>query len=215
MAPRRARVNASGAYERRLVPELLQERGWEVLEQGDAGAGRVDLQWAATRDVEWGRVLSGDGASSSYRVKTGLVRKADLARALRKHGRANPEAPAVRALPETHVVDLDDFESDEALLVWLCNVLHDDARLWVLKVSGGRAAASRAAAPRPGRLTTAKRAASRIAARTCTCCPAGRRGAGTRCTRCGAGRGTRRGFCNSTWNRCFWTGARTTSAPTS
>ena len=147
MAGRRALVNASGAYERRLVPELLQERGLEVLEQGDAGTGRVDLQWAATRDVEWGRVLSGDGASSSYRVKTGLVRKADLARALRKHGRANPEAPAVRALPETHVVDLDDFDSDEALLVWLRNVLHDDARLWVLKVSGGRAAASRSCAP--------------------------------------------------------------------
>ena len=72
------------------------------------------LQWGKSRDVAWDAVLDGHLSANTFLLKSALTRKADLARTLARHREsAGPDAPAVRATPETIVIDpFDDDLSD-------------------------------------------------------------------------------------------------------
>ena len=72
------------------------------------------LQWGKARDIDWRAVLDGELVANSYYLKTALTRKADLARLLAKHAKiVGPNSPATSAVPETHVIDLDDSDDSD------------------------------------------------------------------------------------------------------
>ena len=73
------------------------------------------LQWGKSRDVAWDAVLDGHLSANTFLLKSALTRKADLARTLARHrDAAGPDAPAVRAAPETIVIDPDDDDPSDA-----------------------------------------------------------------------------------------------------
>ena len=73
------------------------------------------LQWGKSRDVAWDAVLDGHLSANTFLLKSALTRKADLAKTLARHrDAAGPDAPAVRAAPETIVIDPDDDDPSDA-----------------------------------------------------------------------------------------------------
>ena len=60
-------------------------------------------------------MLDGHLSANTFLLKSALTRKADLARTLARHrDAAGPDAPAVRAAPETIVIDPDDDDPSDA-----------------------------------------------------------------------------------------------------
>ena len=94
------------------------------------------LQWGKARDIDWRAVLDGELVANSYYLKTALTRKADLAKLLAKHAKiVGPNSPATSAVPETHVIDLDDSDDSDnessSLPAWFATT----GGAWVLKRS--------------------------------------------------------------------------------
>lgn len=76
----------------------------------------VTLQWDEFERVEWDRVLRGQFMANSYLVRKGLIRKAQLAFNLRKWAAKHPRSVLQRAVPETHMFEVDHPDYlDEAL----------------------------------------------------------------------------------------------------
>jgi hypothetical protein len=74
-------LSPSQAYEKELLENAFRKRSWEILE--DVGEeSPVHLQWAKARDVAWDRVLDGSLFANHFFLKTGVARKAGLARTL-------------------------------------------------------------------------------------------------------------------------------------
>ena len=106
--------------------------GWERVDS----PREATLQWGKARDIEWRAVLDGELAANSYYLKTALTRKADLAKLVAKHAKlAGSDAAAPAAVPETHVIDSDDEDSDNdegsSLPAWFGT----SGGAWVLKRS--------------------------------------------------------------------------------
>ena len=94
------------------------------------------LQWGKARDIDWRAVLDGELVANSYYLKTALTRKADLAKLLAKHAKiVGPNSPATSAVPETHVIDLDDSDDSDNESSFLPAWFATTGGAWVLKRS--------------------------------------------------------------------------------
>jgi putative hemolysin len=64
-----------------------------------------DFQWAEYERVDWAAVLAGTHGASSYCVRKGLSRKAQLAHFTRLHVCKNPDSILKDTLPQTIILD--------------------------------------------------------------------------------------------------------------
>jgi hypothetical protein len=68
---------------------------------------KIALQWDEYEKVEWERVMSRRLVSNSYCVRKGLIRKAQLSFNLKKYATKNTKSILTRAIPETHLFEVD------------------------------------------------------------------------------------------------------------
>lgn len=118
------------SYEKELVKQVLVEAKARVVEcqRGED----VVLTWAKSADVDWPEVLEGRGAATAYYLRTGITRKAELARlSERRH------AAALRELvPPTLVIESQQNDDDAAAMEEFDAVVCQGG-VWVLKPSEG------------------------------------------------------------------------------
>jgi hypothetical protein len=119
---------------REVLRPLFQKHGWEVTEVSNANhyililwivnsngfqdteilegdCSGLNLVWCSAKDVPWTRVLTGSLRASSYYLKTALNRKAEMHRMLENYIRREGSTSVLaRALPETHIIDLQELE---------------------------------------------------------------------------------------------------------
>ncbi|CAN0411133.1 unnamed protein product, partial [Pylaiella littoralis] len=90
-------------YTRELVVEgLARRRGaWRVT----TDSAEATLHWGDYEMIDWERVVSGELRTSSYCVRKGLSRKAQLSRYCNKYVSKRPGTPLKAALPRTLVID--------------------------------------------------------------------------------------------------------------
>lgn len=68
---------------------------------------KIALQWDEYEKVEWERVMARKLVSNSYCVRKGLIRKAQLSFNLKKWSTKHPSSILARAIPETHLFEVD------------------------------------------------------------------------------------------------------------
>lgn len=64
-----------------------------------------DFQWAEYERIDWSAVLDGKHAASSYCIRKGLSRKAQLALYTQRYSRKNLNSILTRAIPQTTIID--------------------------------------------------------------------------------------------------------------
>ncbi|CAM9797634.1 unnamed protein product [Ectocarpus sp. 12 AP-2014] len=90
-------------YTRALVMEGLKRRrgAWRVTKD----TANATLHWGDYEMIDWERVVSGELRASSYCVRKGLSRKAQLSRYCNKYTSKRPGTPLEAAMPRTLVID--------------------------------------------------------------------------------------------------------------
>ena len=117
-------ISLSDPYAQTLLSEAAASAGWDVCAAGKECA----VCWADFGAIDWDRVLEGQQCGSAYYMKTGLVRKAELATFAAKR-------EAVR-MPLTLCGDFEDVEDvEEFLVAWCTACKASSERLWILKPS--------------------------------------------------------------------------------
>ena len=132
----RAAVDLECPVLRGLVVEALESRPeWEVTVVTVDGDGNNDndddddaqfqphpaaigahLVWGEYERIDWPAVHKGATMASSYCVRKGITRKAQLAVNLKKWIAKRPASPLTGCVPETHILSVDDPEYiDEAM----------------------------------------------------------------------------------------------------
>lgn len=98
-------------YTRRILIEAFSTRRFRVTLGAGHGMDAVPLppgcqfQWAEYERIDWSSVLDGKHGASSYCIRKGLSRKAQLAYYVKRYTTKNPGSVLTRAIPETQVVD--------------------------------------------------------------------------------------------------------------
>jgi hypothetical protein len=118
-----ATVDLEDPYLRSIVLDALTARpAWRVTSVEGEGfdphpvTSTSRLHWGEYERVDWGRVHEGATTASSYCVRKGLTRKAQLAVNLKKWVSKRPASPLVGRVPETHILAVDDPDYiDEAM----------------------------------------------------------------------------------------------------
>jgi hypothetical protein len=64
-----------------------------------------DFQWSEYERIDWTAVLAGKHAASSYCIRKGLSRKAQLAHYTHRHVCKNPDSILLQAMPKTVILD--------------------------------------------------------------------------------------------------------------
>ena len=119
-----AMVSCSMPYVDAAVRRALTKAGWTLQVHHQPP---VDLQWADFSAIAWDDVLSGTAAASMQYLKTGLVRKAELAFYLAKRR-------VEHWMPLTITADIED-EEDIVELIEKWRAHESKGQLWLLKPS--------------------------------------------------------------------------------
>ncbi|CAM9904241.1 unnamed protein product, partial [Laminaria digitata] len=90
-------------YTRGLVEEGLARRwdAWRVT----TDSGEATLHWGDYEMIDWERVVSGELRASSFCVRKGLSRKAQMSRYCNKYASKRPGTALEASLPRTLVID--------------------------------------------------------------------------------------------------------------
>ena len=104
---------------------------------------RSRFHWGEYERIDWDRVASGKTMASSFAVRKGLTRKAQLAFGLKKWCSKRPASPLVGCFPETHVLQVDDVDYIDEALSDLPEVRDapEGAAKWIVKPSVANRAA--------------------------------------------------------------------------
>lgn len=101
--PYRLYIHWDCQYTERIVRQTALRRAWcaEVLSAEEANC----VQIGDFEHLSWEPVLSGESCASSYLVRKGLARKAQLSLQIRRYLAKHPQSILRRAVPETLVVE--------------------------------------------------------------------------------------------------------------
>ncbi|CAK0786864.1 hypothetical protein CVIRNUC_010078 [Coccomyxa viridis] len=147
-------VDLDCPYVRSVVVQALElQPGWTIILRDDSQAGfsnglsadciappeaaACHLVWAEYERIDWERIYAGEQHASSYCIRKGLIRKAHLAHNLKKWAAKHPDGILAGAVPETHVMEVDDVDYiDEALAdVYEVRDMADGSATWIAKPS--------------------------------------------------------------------------------
>ena len=100
-------------YTRTVILDALRERAPSCTVTMGPGEGDhavplpagCDFQWSEYERIDWSAVLAGAYGASSYCVRKGLSRKAQLAHYTSLHVAKNPESLLKDTLPKTIIID--------------------------------------------------------------------------------------------------------------
>ena len=105
----RIEVELECAYTNERITRTFQKRAqrWtiDVPSSKKIEDGKVLVQWREMDAIDWEKVLEGSVIASSYFVRKGLSRKAQLWSTCRKFLSKSPGSALANALPETCVVE--------------------------------------------------------------------------------------------------------------
>jgi len=95
------------------------------------------FHWGEYERIDWDRVAKGDTIASSFAVRKGLTRKAQLALGLRKWVSKRPGSPLVGCFPETFILQVDHVDYIDEALSDLPEVRDapEGASRWIVKPS--------------------------------------------------------------------------------
>ncbi|KAL1518915.1 hypothetical protein AB1Y20_003188 [Prymnesium parvum] len=128
MKSARLAVALAEPYANKLLREAVEAVGWTAC----APHEECDIMWADFASINWEQVLEGRLCASAYYLKTGLVRKAELA------GMASKAGGAELCLPQTVCGDIEDeADVDDFLKAWGALRQSCGGGTWVLKPSQG------------------------------------------------------------------------------
>jgi tubulin---tyrosine ligase len=102
-------------YTRRMISEAFthpkRRNSFRVTLGAGHGMEAVPLpqgchfQWAEYERIDWSSVLDGKHGASSYCIRKGLSRKAQLAHFVKRYVTKNPGSVLTRAIPDTLILD--------------------------------------------------------------------------------------------------------------
>jgi len=100
-------------YTRKVIQDALRERAPNCTVTLGTGEGDdevplpagADFQWSEYERIDWSAVLAGKHGASSYCVRKGLSRKAQLAHYTKLHVAKNPDSLLQHTLPKTVILD--------------------------------------------------------------------------------------------------------------
>jgi tubulin---tyrosine ligase len=100
-------------YTRKVIQDALRERAPNCTVTLGTGEGDdevplpagADFQWSEYERINWSAVLAGKHGASSYCVRKGLSRKAQLAYYTKLHVAKNPDSLLQHTLPKTVILD--------------------------------------------------------------------------------------------------------------
>jgi tubulin---tyrosine ligase len=94
-------------YTESIVREAVQRRPWCTFHREDDPVNLrcFPIQFGDFEHLTWELVMKGDCGASSYLVRKGLSRKAQLALQLKRYLAKNPTSILLRAVPETYIIE--------------------------------------------------------------------------------------------------------------
>jgi tubulin--tyrosine ligase len=112
-------VDLNCEYSRQILLDSLARRPWCHVTNGDIdnnkslrdavrlnASDQMVVQFADFENIEWDSVMNGSERASSYLVRKGLSRKAQLALQLKKYGSKNPQSKLMReSIPYSIIVE--------------------------------------------------------------------------------------------------------------
>lgn len=96
---------ARAAIQRRPWCKIVEERGEVLIPPASRDPSAATFQLCEFEHIRWEDVMSGKDHASSYVVRKGLSRKAQMALQIRKYVAKHPQSILTRAVPKTLIVE--------------------------------------------------------------------------------------------------------------